>query len=433
MCGIAGWAGGIPASDEVERRMCEPLRHRGPDDEGYLIEPGRVGLGFRRLSIIDLATGNQPLFDERRAAAVTCNGEIYNFQGLRAELERRGHTFRTGSDVETIVHLYEDHGLRFVESLRGMFAIALYDDEQRRLVLARDRLGVKPPYWAPVDGRILYGSEPGAILASGLIDARPDPAALVQYLTLQYVPPPLTGFAGIFKLAPAEMLVFEDGEVSITRYWELDHARKAAAATDEERLGVLDDLLREATRLRLIADVPVGAFLSGGIDSSLVVSYMAELSDQTHTFSIDFRHDRYSEGAHARRVAELYGTTHEEFVVEPDLVPTVAEAVRHAGEPFAASSAIPTYVLSEVTRRRVTVALSGDGGDEAFAGYVRHRFAVAADRLRPVARAAGPAARLITANGVNGRVARGLAAVSRPPHERYAAIMAHFEPAALGR
>src|SRR3954452_11198378 len=436
MCGIAGWAGGIPASDEVERRMCEPLRHRGPDDEGYLIEPGRVGLGFRRLSIIDLATGNQPLFDERRAAAVTCNGEIYNFQGLRAELERRGHTFRTGSDVETIVHLYEDHGLRFVESLRGMFAIALYDDERRRLVLARDRLGVQPLYWAPVDDGILYASEPGGILASGLVDARPDPAALVQYLTLQYVPPPLTGFAGIFKLAPGEMLVFEDDEISISRYWELDHARKAMAGSDEERLEILDDLLREATRLRLIADVPVGAFLSGGIDSSLVVSYMAELSDRTHTFSIDSRHARYSEGAHARRVAELYGTTHEEFVVEPEMVSTVAEAVRHAGEPFAASSAIPTYVLSEVTRRRVTVALSGDGGDEAFAGYTRHRIASAADRLGPVTMAGRPVARAIEASGLNGRmtrVARGLAAVSRTSHERYATMMSHFDPSGLER
>src|SRR3954468_9112516 len=233
MCGIAGWAGSIPAGDDVVRRMCEPLRHRGPDDEGYWVEPGRVGLGFRRLSIIDLATGNQPLFDERRAAAVTCNGEIYNFQGLRAELERRGHTFRTGSDVETIVHLYEDHGLRFVESLRGMFAIALWDSERRRLVLARDRLGVKPLYWAPVGDGLLYASEPGAILASGRVERRADPEAIADYLTLQYVPPPRTGFAGINKLGPGEMLVLEDGRTNMRRWWALDYSTKSAASDEE--------------------------------------------------------------------------------------------------------------------------------------------------------------------------------------------------------
>jgi asparagine synthase (glutamine-hydrolysing) len=356
MCGIAGWAGSVAADETVLRRMCDALAHRGPDDEGYWVEPGRVGLGFRRLSIIDLECGNQPLFDETRTAAVTCNGEIYNFQAIRSELEARGHTLRTDSDVEPIVHLYEERGPACLDALRGMFAVALWDVRARRLLLGRDRLGVKPLYWAPVAGGILYASEPGAILASGLVPARPDPAAIAQYLTVQYVPAPLTGFAGIRKLAPGEMLIFEDGAVRIERYWHLDHGRKAAPASDEERLDELDELMREATRLRLIADVPVGAFLSGGVDSSVVVSYMAELSSDTHTFSIDFEHDRYSEGAHARRVAALYGTTHEEFVVEPDMVPTVAEAVRHAGEPFADSSAIPTYVLSEVTRRRVTAA-----------------------------------------------------------------------------
>jgi asparagine synthase (glutamine-hydrolysing) len=434
MCGIAGWAGSVAADETVLRRMCDALAHRGPDDKGYWVQPGRVGLGFRRLAIIDLECGNQPHFDESRTAAVTCNGEIYNFQAIRAELEARGHTLRTESDVEPIVHLYEERGPACLDALRGMFAVALWDARAQRLLLARDRLGVKPLYWAPVEGGILYASEPGAILASGLVAARPDPAALAQYLTLQYVPAPLTGFAGIRKLAPGEMLIFEDGAARIERYWHLDHGRKAAPASDDERLDELDELMREATRLRLIADVPVGAFLSGGIDSSLVVSYMAELSSDTHTFSIDFEHDRYSEGAHARRVAALYGTTHEEFVVEPDMVPTVAEAVRHAGEPFADSSAIPTYVLSEMTRRRVTVALSGDGGDEAFAGYVRHRLAVAADRLDPLPRLARPLAALAPQRaGRLGRVGRGLRAVARDSHDRYAAMMSHFEPAEISR
>jgi len=436
MCGIAGWAGDLDADESVLRRMCDAIRHRGPDDEGYLFEPGRVALGFRRLSIIDLQGGNQPLFDERRSAAVTCNGEIYNFRELRRDLERRGHAFRTGSDVETVVHLYEDRGVRCLDELRGMFAIALWDGERQRLLLARDRLGVKPLYWARVGDAILYGSEPAAILASGLLPVRPDPAAIAQYLALQYVPPPLSGFDGIRKLAPGELLTFERGRVSVERYWQLEHATKAPPATDEERVRELDDLLREATRLRLIADVPVGAFLSGGIDSSLVVSYMAELSSRPHTFSIDFPHDRYSEGRHAREVARVYGTEHEEFLVEPQIVPTIASAVEFAGEPFADSSAIPTYLLSEITRRRVKVALSGDGGDEAFAGYVRHRLATLGDRLGPLPLAARPLARAVAATGLNGRLARfsrGLAAVSRSSHERYAAIVSHFDPAAIGR
>jgi asparagine synthase (glutamine-hydrolysing) len=436
MCGIAGWVGDVAADERVLRRMCDAIPHRGPDDEGYWIEPGRVGLGFRRLSIIDLEGGNQPLFNEPRTAAVTCNGEIYNFQALRRDLKRRGHEFRTHSDAETIVHLYEDRGSRCLDELRGMFAIALWDGAKQRLLLARDRLGVKPLYWAAVQGGILYGSEPAAILASGLVAARPDPAALAQYLTLQYVPPPLTGFDGIRKLAPGEMLTFENGRIRIERYWQLDYTAKAAPATAQERVEALDDLLREATRLRMVADVPVGAFLSGGIDSSLVVSYMAELSSRTHTFSIDFRHDAYSEGAHAKEVARIYGTEHEEFLVEPDIVPTIASAVSFAGEPFADSSAIPTYLLSEMTRRRVTVALSGDGGDEAFAGYVRHKLATYGDRLGPLPLAARPVARAVAATGLNGRLARvsrGLAAASRSSHERYAAMMSHFDPAGIER
>lgn len=436
MCGIAGWGGDVATDEAVLRSMCDAIRHRGPDDEGYWIKPGQVGLGFRRLSIIDLAGGNQPLLSEDRSTAVTCNGEIYNFQELRRQLEQRGHTFRTHSDAETIVHLYEDRGSRCLDELRGMFAIAIWDAATQRLLLARDRLGVKPLYWAPVSGGILYGSEPAAILASGLIPPRPDLAAIAQYLTLQYVPPPLSGFAGIRKLAPGEMLTFERGEIRIERYWQLNHATKAAPTSQEERVAELDDIMREATRLRMIADVPVGAFLSGGIDSSLVVSYMAEQSSRTHTFSIDFPHDSYSEGAHAKEVARVYGTEHEEFLVEPEIVPTIASAVSSAGEPFADSSAIPTFLLAEMTRRRVTVALSGDGGDEAFAGYTRHRLATAADRLGPLPLAARPVARAVAAAGLNGRFARmsrGLTVASRSSHERYAAIMSHFDPAGMER
>jgi asparagine synthase (glutamine-hydrolysing) len=434
MCGLAGWVGTVRADQATLRRMCESVRHRGPDDDGYLLLPGKVGLGFRRLSIIDLANGAQPIFNEDRSIAATCNGEVYNFRALRGELERRGHIFRTGSDAEVIVHLYEEQGVDCLQSLRGMFAIALWDGPAERLFLARDRLGVKPLYWAEVSGGILYGSEPAALLASGLIEAKADPTAISQYLTLQYVPPPLSGFDGIRKLAPGEYLVFENQRPKIDRYWRLDHGGAPIEGDEDDALERLDAIVREATKLRLIADVPLGAFLSGGVDSSVVVSYMAEESSHVHTFSIDFPHVDYSEGSHARRVAELYGTTHEEFVVEPDMVPTVAEAVRHAGEPFADSSAIPTYLLSEMTRRRVTVALSGDGGDEAFAGYTRYWIATAADRLGPLPLMARPLAKAVGSlplDGRVGRLSRGLAAVSRSPHDRYASIMSHFDPAAI--
>jgi asparagine synthase (glutamine-hydrolysing) len=373
MCGIAGWVGTVDADEDVLRRMCDVIAHRGPDDEAFHVEPGRVGLGFRRLSIIDLDGGRQPIADEDGRNLVTCNGEIYNFRQLGEGLRARGHRFRTGSDVEPVVHLYEESGVECLQKLQGMFAIALWDSGRNRLLLARDRMGVKPLYWAEVRGGLVYASEPGAILASGLVEALPDLSALAQYMTLQYVPAPMSGFAGIQKLAPGERLVWEAGALRTERWWQLEYEPKHEPA---DLLGELDALLDEATAMRMVADVPVGAFLSGGIDSSLVTSYMAAHSTQVRTFSIDFPHARFSEGRYARQVSELYGTQHEEFLVEPDIVPTVAEAVRHAGEPFADSSAIPTYLLSELTRRHVTVALSGDGA-------TRHSRATSATNWRP--------------------------------------------------
>jgi asparagine synthase (glutamine-hydrolysing) len=434
MCGITGWVGAPALDDDALRRMRAAIAHRGPDDDAAFVDPGRVALGFRRLSIIDLECGAQPIASESGRVVVTVNGEIYNFQALRDELRARGHTFRTGSDAEVVVHLYEEEGARCLQRLRGMFAIALWDADHNRLLLARDRLGVKPLFYAERGGGLLYGSEPGAILASGAVPARPDLAAIAQYLTLQYVPAPLSGFAGIRKLHPGELLIWENGAVRTERWWTLRHGEAVDRVSDEQRLDELDAVLSEATRLRLIADVPVGAFLSGGVDSSLVVSYMAEHASDVRTFSIDFPLAKFSEGEHAREVARVYGTRHEDLVVEPDVIPVVAEVVRAAGEPFADSSAIPTYLLSEMTRRRVTVALSGDGGDEAFAGYVRHRIASSADRLGRLPEMAAPLARAVERIPGNGRVARlqrGLAAIARTPHERYASIMSHFEPAAL--
>jgi len=433
MCGIAGFAGHVGHPESVLRRMCEVLIHRGPDDERFHIESGHVGLGFRRLSIIDLVHGAQPIWNEAHTVAVTCNGEIYNFKELRERLSSGGHTFATGSDVETIVHLYEVHGLRFVDHLQGMFAIALWDAARRRLVLARDRMGVKPLYWAELDAGIAYASEPGSLIASGLVNAAADGAAIAQYLTLQYVPAPRSGFVGVRKLAPAQMLVFESGGYSIETYWRLRHEPKLVP-TDEEAVDRLDELLRDATRGRLIADVPLGAFLSGGIDSSVVVSYMAELSSRVRTFSIDFPMRSYSEAAYARRVAEIYGTEHEEHLVDPSIVPIAADVVGHAGEPFADSSAIPTFLLSEMTRRSVTVALSGDGGDEAFGGYQRYQVARAGDRLGPATMLLKPLPRLIGIGHPRrwrGRAIRALEALTLSRHDRYASIVAHFTPAQL--
>ena len=426
MCGIAGWAGDVGGDRETLRRMCAAIAHRGPDDAGEHFVPGEVALGFQRLAIIDLETGNQPLASEDGAVQVTCNGEIYNFRQLRTELQGRGHDLRSASDSEVIAHLYEERGVACLKELQGMFAIGLWDERAKRLLLARDRLGVKPLYWAEAGGGILYASEPGAILASSLVERRPDPRALLDYLTLQYVPAPRTGFAGIHKLAPGEMLVHERGATRIDRYWDLDFD-KAGGVTDEEALERLDALLAAATRERLVADVPLGGFLSGGIDSSLVVSYMAEASSRVKTFSIDFPEAGFSEGRHAQRVAEHYGTEHENHVLEPAIVPLIADAVRHAGEPFADSSAIPTLLLSRVTRERVTVALSGDGGDEAFAGY--DRYLAVGDRrlLRLGARA------LARSGGVSllpdGRLRRSADLAALPSHHRYAALMSHFTPA----
>jgi asparagine synthase (glutamine-hydrolysing) len=433
VCGIAGWVGDVGADREALRRMCDAIAHRGPDAAGELVEPGRVALGFRRLAIIDLETGDQPIPSEDSSVQVTCNGEIYNFRALRPALESRGHDFRTASDSEVIAHLYEEHGIECLDRLQGMFAIALWDREAGRLLLARDRLGVKPLYWTEVPGGLLYGSEPGAILASGLVERRPDPAAIAEYLTLQYVPPPRTGFAGIQKLAPGERLVYENGAARVERYWNLDFS-KPGPRSEEEALEQLDALLSEATRERLVSDVPLGAFLSGGIDSSLVVSYMAEANSRVRTFSIDFPEANFSEGEHARRVAGIYGTEHEDRVLEPEIVPLIADAVHFAGEPFADSSAIPTLLLSRMTKEKVTVALSGDGGDEAFGGYRRYLVARLADRLGPLTAAARALERtgglgLLPSRA--GQMRRAADAFARSPAERYASMMSHFSPAEI--
>jgi asparagine synthase (glutamine-hydrolysing) len=374
MCGIAGIvsteAGGVEAA--TIHRMCQTLVHRGPDDEGVLVRDG-AGLGMRRLSVIDVAGGHQPVFNEDGTIWIVFNGEIYNFAELRQELLSRGHRLATNSDTEVIVHLYEDLGADCVLKLRGMFAFALYDQRNRRLLLARDRLGKKPLHYALHNGQLLFASEMKAILAVAPELATVDSQALLQYFYFGYVPDPGTAFTPIRKLPPGHLLEFEKGEVRLRQYWDLPHYDTHSPSSEEECLEELEHRLAEAVRIRLIADVPLGAMLSGGTDSSIVVALMARASaGPVKTFSIGFKHADFNEAKYARMVAERFGTDHHELFLEPDILDTVETLSRSLEEPFGDSSMLPTYFVSSLARKHVTVALSGDGGDEAFAGYERY-------------------------------------------------------------
>jgi asparagine synthase (glutamine-hydrolysing) len=404
MCGIAGklWADRSRAvSADLVRRMAGTLRHRGPDDEGVWVD-GPVGLGARRLAILDLSPrGRQPMANEDGSLRLVFNGEIYNFQELRAGLAAKGHAFRSESDTETILHLYEEEGVDCVRRLRGMFAFALWDGRRERLFAARDRLGVKPFFYLDDGERFLFASGPRAILEDPEVRAEPDHAALHHYLTFGYVPGPWSAFRGIRKLPPAHYLLVRRGEVTLRRYWSLRYAPKRQGS--EDALGEeLTALLEEAVRLRLRADVPLGVLLSGGIDSSAVVALMrAATGGRIRTFSIGFDPPEYDERAYARQVAERFETDHQDLVVEPEATRLLPRLVWHHGEPFADSSALPSYALCEMARRSVTVALSGDGGDEAFFGYERHLASALAARLdwmpRPARAALAWGSRLLPA------------------------------------
>jgi asparagine synthase (glutamine-hydrolysing) len=376
MCGICGTVGPGPIDREALVRMTRVLHHRGPDDEGFFVEEYEdgvaVGLGFRRLSIIDLETGNQPLANEDDSLQLVFNGEIYNFRELRRELEARGHRFSTKGDAEVVVHLYEDEGANCVERLNGMFAFALWDQGRRELVLARDRFGKKPLYYTEVGRTLLFGSELKALLEHPLCPRELDFESLCRYLALEYVPTPRSIFEHVGKLPGGHVLRWRDGHVSIERYWDLAFGMEADPKTDEEYADGLRWRLREAVRRRLVSDVPLGAFLSGGIDSSSVVAMMVDAlpPDNVKTFSIGFDDPSFDESEHARRVARHFGTDHHQDVFTPqvmlDLLPTVTDFL---DEPFADASILPTYLLSRFTRDSVTVALGGDGSDELLAGY----------------------------------------------------------------
>ncbi len=368
MCGIAGYVGN--GDLQLLKRMCETMQHRGPDDEGFWVGDG-VGLGHRRLSIIDLATGHQPMCNEDQTVWIAFNGEVYNCRELGDELQIKGHTFKTKSDTESVVHAYEEYGCDCIEHLRGCFAFAIWDDNRRQLLLATDRFGQKPLYYSAGDGRISFASEFRALCQDPAISSELNMTALGEYLRLGYVPAPYSIFEDISKLAAGRFLLWKEGDFGLTRYWQPQFVPKVHLTEEEAGEQVLS-LLREAVRIRLVSDVPLGVCLSGGIDSSIIVALMAQMCDApVQTFTMGFEVEAFDERSYARQISEAFGTNHHEFVADPNVADLLPKLARYYGEPYADDSAVPTYYLAQEVSKHVKVALVGDGGDELFAGYLR--------------------------------------------------------------
>jgi asparagine synthase (glutamine-hydrolysing) len=388
MCGIAGLfdtRGDETPADELIRRMTDALTHRGPDESGIHLEPG-VALGHRRLSIIDIASGQQPLFNEDRSVAIVFNGEIYNFADLRPQLEALGHRFHTHSDTEVILRAWQAWGHDCVDRLRGMFAFAIWDRNRRHLFIARDRLGIKPLYYALLpNGHFVFGSELKALLPHPKLPRERDPKAIEEFFAYGYIPEPRSIFAAVHKLPPGHTLLIEKGQHSLpraNRYWDVPFVASGEPSQEAAEIALIERL-REAVDIRMVAEVPLGAFLSGGVDSSAIVAMMAGLSDQAvKTCAIGFDVAAYDETAYARQVAERYATDHQTDTVRADDFELVDKMAWLYDEPFADSSAMPTYRVCEAARKRVTVALSGDGGDENLAGYRRYRMHMAEEKFR---------------------------------------------------
>jgi asparagine synthase (glutamine-hydrolysing) len=439
VCGIVGIVrrDGAPVDRKLLGRMNEAIHHRGPDEDGFYFNDG-VGLAMRRLAIIDLKSGQQPIPNADRTAWIVFNGEIYNYRELRKQLEDAGHRFETNSDTEAIVHAYDQYGTDCPKHLRGMFAFAIWDTRHRSLFLARDRVGKKPLLYAQVDGQLIFGSEFRALLLHPAVSRDVDYEAIHHYLSFICVPAPLTAYHAIRKLEPGHWLLWQNGEIKTERYWQLDFSRKIKISEEEAGECVVD-LLRDAVKVRLMSEVPLGAFLSGGIDSSAVVALMAEeSSEQVKTFSIGFEEQDFSELHHAKRVAEHVGADHHEFVVRPNAIEILPTLVEHYGEPFADSSAIPSYYVSRETRRYVTVALNGDGGDECFAGYERY---AGMNIAQTYANLPGSLREGVIANLVNalpagtpknliGKAQRFVAAASLKPVDRYLRWITAFDETA---
>ena len=438
MCGIVGYVNldGRAADRALLGRMNEAIHHRGPDEDGFYVKE-HIGLAMRRLAIIDLSGGQQPIADEEGTAWIVYNGEVYNYREVKKELEARGHRFHTDCDTEVVLHAYLEYGADCPKHLRGMFAFAVWDERKRELFIARDRVGKKPLLYAKTADSFVFGSEFSALLLHPSVGREVDRGAIHDYLSFMCVPAPLTAYRDIRKLEPGHSLTLtSDGEIKTERYWQPDFSKKLKI--DEEEAGERAlELLREAVRVRLMSEVPLGAFLSGGIDSSTVVALMAEESSTpVKTFSIGFEEQDFSELHHARRVAERVGAEHHEFVVRPDAMEVLPTLVEHYGEPYADSSAIPTYYVARETRKHVTVALNGDGGDECFAGYERYAAMRLSERYRKlpgllregvIRQAVGllPSSEL-----KRGRVRdlkRFLRAASLPPVERYLRWVSTFD------
>ena len=377
MCGIAGIIDS--KSRELDRTilnsMCEAMSHRGPDDEGYYFNrdsSASVGLGHRRLSIIDLKTGHQPIHNENKNIWVIHNGEIYNFKDLKSRLEKAGHVFCTNSDAEVIVHAYEEYGDDLTKHFRGMFSFAIWDGVKKKLILARDRIGKKPLLYTLLNDKLIFASEFKALLRHPEIGRRIDYEAIHHYLTYLCIPAPLTAFKDIRKIPPAHILIYQHGKAILKKYWELDFSKKVKI-TEQEAVGQIESLLRDAVKVRLISDVPLGVLLSGGLDSSYVTALMKQLSsNEIRTFSVGFSENQFNELPYAELIANRFKTDHVQDYVAPDATMVLPELVERYGEPYADSSALPTYYVCKVARKRVKVVLNGDGGDEVFCGYRRH-------------------------------------------------------------
>jgi asparagine synthase (glutamine-hydrolysing) len=441
MCGIVGMVNldGRAADPALLGRMNEAIHHRGPDEDGFYVKE-HVGLAMRRLAIIDLSGGRQPIANEDGTAWIVYNGEVYNYREVKKELEARGHRFHTDCDTEVVLHAYLEYGADCPRHLRGMFAFAIWDERKRELFVARDRVGKKPLLYSKTRDAFVFGSEFSALLLHPSVGREVDRGAIHDYLSFMCVPAPQTAYRDIRKLEPGHSLtLYSDGEIKTERYWQPDFNNKLDISEEEAGERALE-LLREAVRVRLMSEVPLGAFLSGGVDSSAVVALMAEESaTPVKTFSIGFEEQDFSELHHARRVAERVGAEHHEFVVRPDAMEVLPTLVEHYGEPYADSSAIPTYYVARETRRHVTVALNGDGGDECFAGYERYAAMRLSERYRRLPNALRErvirrAVGLLPSSEVKrGRVRslkRFLRAASLPPVERYLRWVSVLDPEA---
>ncbi len=443
MCGICGIYNfnGAKIDQSLIKKMADTLVHRGPDDEGYLLAEN-VGLGHRRLSIIDLNSGHQPIHNEDETIWIVFNGEIYNFQELRRQLEQKGHRFYTNTDTEVIVHLYEEYGADCPAHLRGMFAFAIWDKNRQQILMARDRLGKKPLYYYQDRDNFIFGSEIKAILPHPSVSRIPEPAAIDHFLIYQYIPAPLTAFKNIRKLPQASSLIVNRDGVKIEQYWHLSFQEKLNLTVPEYQREI-KRLMVEATKIRLVSDVPLGAFLSGGIDSSIVVGLMSQLMNKpVKTFCIGFPEKDYDETAYARKVADKFKTEHYEIQVKPNAIEILPKLVWHYDQPFADVSALPSYYLARETRKYVTVALNGDGGDEDFAGYGRYKAHMLVhyyyyQKLPAVIRRA--VMRAVTGvlpdqydrRTFTKRLKRFVQSAALTPQERNFILLAYYEPAQL--